>query len=105
MSTIDVMRPPTDSYDQNKIINARLRLGWTRSYLATMCGLHYSTISRLESGEHQSPETVRRVAEVLNIPMSRMLRPLREIRRQPEPVEPEATEAVPSMPPIVSMEI
>lgn len=68
---------------------ARLKLGMTRSKLAALCDLHYSTVSRLESGEHENPETIRRVARKLGVSMARVILSKRQRQAIPPPEVPD----------------
>ncbi len=53
----------------------RERAGWSQRQFATMVGIHYSYLSRLESGTtaNPAPELLQRIAEVLEIDAAELL--------------------------------
>jgi DNA-binding XRE family transcriptional regulator len=64
-----------------QIILYRTRLGLTQEELARRIGTSHSAISRLESGQHRSSvETLRRVANALNLRLKITFEPLPDSR-------------------------
>jgi transcriptional regulator with XRE-family HTH domain len=64
-------RPSLGEYLRNE----RERAGWSLRQFATMVGIHYSYLSRLENGETANPaaELLQRMAEVLEIDAAELL--------------------------------
>lgn len=61
------------TYNLRRIRYMRLVKGWTFSKLAKEIGEHPSTVSRIERGENQNPETVKKIADALGIPMEELV--------------------------------
>ena len=56
-------------YDASKLKRERLIKGWTKKRLAKIVGVDNAIIRRVENGENQSPETIRKMADALGVPM------------------------------------
>jgi len=69
-------------YDVAQIIRRRLVLGWTKSKVAGKAGVSHTTVSRVEAGEFQSPDTISRIARALKLDMEDLV-----IDDDTEPVE------------------
>lgn len=59
---------------KNKTLISELRTQrrWAQEYLANGCGLSIRTIQRLEAGEDSSLETLRLVADALDVPINEL---------------------------------
>ncbi|MBM7617602.1 transcriptional regulator with XRE-family HTH domain [Weissella uvarum] len=53
--------------DKSNVAQLRKARGWTQDHLAELCNINTRTIQRLEAGEETSLETLRLVAQALNV--------------------------------------
>lgn len=51
----------------------RLLKGLSIKSLAELVGVHPSTISRIEAGQFQKPETIKKIAQALEVPMEDLI--------------------------------
>lgn len=56
-------------YNTELIKKYRLIKGLSRVALADLVGVHYLTISRIEKGMSQNPATIKKIADILDLPM------------------------------------
>lgn len=65
---------------KNKVKNLREQKGWSQRYLASLCGVSYQTISRIESGERVPLVTTAHViAAVLGVDVVTVFPELSEV--------------------------
>jgi len=60
-------------FDPSKITAFRGLKGWTRTKLGAEAGLTESAITLIEQGKRQSPDSIRKIARALRIPMRRLM--------------------------------
>jgi transcriptional regulator with XRE-family HTH domain len=74
MNTKRAYRPRQRRFDPEKIASARAQRGWSQTELAARSGFKESTISKIEKGERGSEDTIKRLAQVMNVPVSSLMR-------------------------------
>jgi transcriptional regulator with XRE-family HTH domain len=60
-------------YDAVAIKRKRLVKGWSQSRLATFCDIKQSTISYIEAGKTNNPETIKKIADALGLNMEDLI--------------------------------
>lgn len=64
--------------------NLRNKRNWSQEHLATMCGLSIRTIQRVESGQSASLETLKSLASVFDIDISKLTEEIKVIDKKSE---------------------
>ncbi len=59
--------------DTQKIEKRRFLSGWSKSELARRAGVDQSTVGRVERGETLKPDTIKRIAEALQLTVEDLL--------------------------------
>lgn len=65
--------------EKNKVSILRKQKGWTQEHLADVCDINIRTIQRLEAGSDTSLETLRLVAEALNVPVAELFESIDDV--------------------------
>lgn len=73
--------------NQTLIAELRKKQGWTQERLAENCGLSVRTIQRLESGEDASLESLRLVANALNVKVSELFETYKDSNQEKQILE------------------